>query len=365
MLFQVRIIVWVALLIPGLLWPAVSPAQSPLRIAYVEVGPLGYNQRMFQGLARELYKNKLLTSPPPEQVLSTQEYWKWLGQHAVSAQLHFLSDGFYSFSWKETLVDPVCKSVQERLEKRHDVDLILAFGTQAGQKMAKLPTDVAIIVAGVTNALEAGIVPSITDSGQDNLVTILEPLRYRHQLEFFHKVFPFRRLGIAYEDSAAGRNMISLAEIEAAAEELGVELVRAYADLHDSSDLVARRLRACHEQLLEQHVDAVYLTYCSSMSDAQKQHALAPLIERAIPVFSQARVDDVKNGALLSFVDSGVSEGRFAATLLLQILRGKLPRSLSQIFISPKLLAINLRTATAIGWNPSLEVLLSVDEFFD
>ncbi|MBO5490481.1 MAG: ABC transporter substrate-binding protein, partial [Desulfovibrio sp.] len=68
---------------------------------------------------------------------------------------------------------------------------------------------------------------------------------------------------------------------------------------------------------------------------------------------------------LLSFVDDSVEEGHAAARLLLGVLDGILPRAMSQKFHGARLLAINLRTATYLGWNPSLEVLLSVDEFYE
>ena len=44
---------------------------------------------------------------------------------------------------------------------------------------------------------------------------------------------------------------------------------------------------------------------------------------------------------------------------------GILPRALSQKFQSPILIAINLGTAALMGWNPPLEILLTVDEFYD
>ena len=46
------------------------------------------------------------------------------------------------------------------------------------------------------------------------------------------------------------------------------------------------------------------------------------------------------------------------------IIRGAKPRDLSQIFESSVSLAMNLRMATLIGWNPPLEILAAVDEFY-
>ena len=84
-----------------------------------------------------------------------------------------------------------------------------------------------------------------------------------------------------------------------------------------------------------------------------------------IAPIAQAGVDDVKQSALISFVDSALEQGRQTARLLRVVMDGLLPRTLPQRFHSPILLAINLRTVTSIGWNTPLDVLLSEDEFYD
>ncbi|MCR5814960.1 MAG: ABC transporter substrate-binding protein [Desulfovibrio sp.] len=343
-----------------------AQAQTPLRVICVESGPLEYNLRLLDGMIQELYRHDCLISfPPPRgQIPRSKAFWTWCTQNVNKQRLVFLPDGFYSFGWDESKRRMLRHEIRKRVLINRDVDLILAIGTPAGLDMAALSPHVPVMVVGVTNAIEAGIVPSVLDSGQDNLVAIVEPKRYYQQLKYFQQILPFKRLGISYEDSPAGKSMISLAEIEEAAADLGFELVRCTSDLYNNSEVVTEHLSACHRQFVKEQVDAVYLTYSTKLSSRQKQQILTPLIQAGIPTFSQSLSDDVKNGALLSFVDSGFAEGLFAAEILLNIATGKSPRSLSQHFQSPKLLAINLRTATLLGWDPPLEVLLSIDEFF-
>lgn len=70
-------------------------------------------------------------------------------------------------------------------------------------------------------------------------------------------------------------------------------------------------------------------------------------------------------GALLSISQTNTEEeGVFNAELMAAIIRGAKPRDLSQIFESSVSLAMNLRMATLIGWNPPLEILAAVDEFY-
>lgn len=90
-----------------------------------------------------------------------------------------------------------------------------------------------------------------------------------------------------------------------------------------------------------------------------------PLADAHIPTFSQMGAPDVVHGALLSVAQSNTAEeGRFSAGLVEAILKGARPRDLSPVFESPVSMALNLFMATLIGWNPPLEVLAAVDEFY-
>ncbi len=342
-----------------------SPQAQPLNIILVESGPVNYNFQLLYGFAQDLYKQSFLTLPPPPDLQKAQQLWQWLGQHSRFQRLSFSVNGYYSYDWDKAKRRVLRESVRRRLEEQQDVDIIIALGTPAAFDMANMPTDKPVIVAGVTSPVEAGIVPSVSDSGKDNLVAVVQPKENQQQLEYFHKVIPFKRLGITYEDTDFGKSMLAFDEIEHTADILGFELVPCQANLFGEPELVTQSLLECHRQFAEKQADAVYLTYSSTLTAQQRSTTLEPLIEASIPTFSQALVEDVKYGALLSFVDSCISEGQFVANLLVKIAAGHMPRKLSQVFLSPKLLAVNLRTAALIGWNPPLDVLLSIDEIYE
>ena len=356
-----------ALLLP--LCAITVEARTPMRAIYVESGPLDYNLRVLTGLARVLHDEGFLISEPPRSLTdkgTAKKFWQWMGEQSDKTRVRFLADGFYSSEWDDDRRRELIETVCQRLEKRGDVDVIFAFGTWAGIDMAALPTNVPIIALAITNAVTAGIVPSVADSGKDNLVAVVEPMRYKRQVEYFHEILPFKRLGVVYEDSPTGRSMVGLNEIESAANGLGVELVRCRTVMHEAdADVVADRVEECHRSLINQHADAVYLTFNVTMTAEQKRRTLAPLIEKNVPTFSQVGTEDVRHGALASCIDTGIAEGRFAARLVRGVYDGLLPRAMSQRFQSPLLLAINVRTASYIGWNPPLEVLSSVDRFYE
>ena len=129
--------------------------------------------------------------------------------------------------------------------------------------------------------------------------------------------------------------------------------------------MAAQRLTACHARLAAEGADAVYLTYNRGMQADVLADVLAPLSTRRIPTFSQNGVTDVAHGALLSISQANLEEeGMFGAGIMAAIIKGAKPRSLSPIFESSVSLALNLRMATLVGWNPPLEILAAVDDFY-
>ena len=339
------------------------------RVIYVEGGPFSDYQRIFQGLALGLEERGLIRNghvPLPKDSEEVRGMWEWLHRHAGGNRLVFLAVGFYSAEWDSRQREKVRQDVLRRIREKKDVDMVLAFGTWAGQDLAAQDLPVPVIVSSVTNAVDAGIIPSVEDSGRDNLVAPIEPDRFKRQVLLFHDIFAFKKLGIAYEDTPAGRSSIALNEIEDAARELGVTLLRCTDtfDIQDT-DLASERLLACHKKLVEQGAEAVYLTYNVGLQASAMRNVLQPLADAHIPTFSQLGVPDVVHGALLSVAQSNAAEeGRFSAGLVEAILKGARPRDLSPVFESPVSMALNLFMATLIGWNPPLEVLAAVDEFY-
>lgn len=326
-------------------------------------------QRIFQGLALGLEERGLIRNghvPLPKDSEEVRGMWEWMHRHAGGNRLVFLADGVYSAEWDSRQREKVRQDVLRRIREKKDVDMVLAFGTWAGQDLAAQDLPVPVIVSSVTNAVDAGIIPSVEDSGRDNLVAPIEPDRFKRQVLLFHDIFAFKKLGIAYEDTPAGRSSIALNEIEDAARELGVTLLRCTDtfDIQDT-DLASERLLACHKKLVEQGAEAVYLTYNVGLQASAMRNVLQPLADAHIPTFSQLGVPDVVHGALLSVAQSNAAEeGRFSAGLVEAILKGARPRDLSPVFESPVSMALNLFMATLIGWNPPLEVLAAVDEFY-
>ncbi|MCR4667696.1 MAG: ABC transporter substrate-binding protein [Desulfovibrio sp.] len=347
-----------------------NPAtKKPMRVIYVEGGPFLDFQLIFRGIAQGLYDKKLIDNasiPLLRDASSMRSAWKWMQRNAGGKDFEFLKDGFYSANWDASQRSAILEAVRRRIVEKKDVDLILAFGTWAASDIKNLDTQTPVVAVGVSNAVESKIVSSLKDSGKDNLVAVIDPLRFKRQLDFFVRHFNFKKLGIAYEDTPSGRDSISLKEIETFARSNNVELIRCtnMFDIPDTA-LAAQRLYECHKSLVEKGAEAVFITYNVGMAPEYAYHVLTPLLDAKLPTFSQLGPSEVKMGVLLSTTVSHIyGEGLFAASLIQKIHAGAIPRSLSQVLHNSMNLAVNINTATIIGWNPDLDVLASVDEFY-
>jgi len=353
-------------LLPFLASPA-SAEEKVWRAIYVEGGPFSNYQKTLAFTARGLERLGLIRNGAvsiPEGSESSKEMWGWLAQNAAG-RIAFLDDGHYSAEWDAQKRIEIRNDILERIRTRGDVDMIIAMGTWSGADMAEKDLGIPVFSMSVTDAVSAGIVASVEDSGKDNVHAQLEPGRFRRQLSMFHEIFRFKRLGVPFEDTPEGRNTCAMDEIVATARELGIELVLAAAPLDVADEEQAfRNLKGCVDRLLTQGADALYLTYTSTPM-SRIPGLMKPVSEAGIPSFAQAGPDLVKYGVLMSLAQAGFDDiGNFEAEAIAAVIGGRKPRDVSQVFEPELGLAINLKTAMAIGWNPPLEILAAVDEIY-
>lgn len=347
--------------------PAGRPEGRAWRLAYVEGGPFPDYPLILRALMLDLQARGLAAPAhlPPD--AETDVLWAAMADAARPGdRVIFLKDGFFSAGWDEGRRDAIRRELPRRMEERCDVDMILAFGTMAGRDVVAMNPAVPVLAASVTNAVEAGIIESVADSGRDNVVAPVAPSRYLRRALLFREIFPFRKLGVVYEDTPEGRGIAAMGELENAAWLGGFELAGCHPrPAGDGPGSVAAGIRACHGRLAADGVDAVFLTIARGLADDDVEDVIRPLTEAGIPTFAQAGASWVERGALLSLSPASLDgEGRFCGRLVGEIVGGAMPRRLNPIFEEAGTLSVNLRTATLIGWNPPLDVLASVDTFF-
>lgn len=367
MLFRVfMLVVFVFVIDP--LSSFAGEAEKVWRLAYLEGGSFYEFPKVLVGMAygmkeRGLIKNSMLGVLQTEK--TSKEVWDWLSLNAEDNRVEFVADAYYTGEWNVETFAARCAELQERIRTKKDIDAVLAFGTWAGKGMTASKSPVPILVISANNPQASGIVNSVETSGKENVFATFVRDYSKRQLTLFHDIFSFKRLGIVYEDTSNGRSSVGLKEIEETADEIGFELVRCLC-INSDTDQARESLLACHKKLADQNVDAVFVTVNNSVKQEMIPKLMQPFAKKGIPSYAQGGSLEVQGGVLLSIAMSDFDEqGKFSGNALADIiLNGKKPEEIPQSYFSVVSLAINLRMATMIGWNPSLEILAAVDEIY-
>ncbi|MCU0589128.1 MAG: hypothetical protein MUF52_13365 [Syntrophobacteraceae bacterium] len=337
------------------------------RIAYFEGGEYTDYQKIFSETIRALMKLGWIETAeiPPQGGEETKSLWSWLSTGARSKYLEFVQDAHYSTNWDDELRKKTVETVIERLNEKKDIDLLIAMGTAAGKDFANDRHKTPTIVISASDPLGAGIIKSVEDSGLEHLHAQVDPNRYDRQLRIFHEIVGFKKLGVAYEDTSNGRSYAALDKIEKMSRDRGFEVVRC----HTKSDISDTRLAEdsvtqCFNEL-SRSADAIYVTFQGGVNMRSIPQLVKIANESHIPTFSQSGSEEVRHGFLLSISQAGFKYiGEFHAGIIARVLNGAKPNQLGQLFEEPPKIAINLKTAELIGFDPPVVLLGAADEIF-
>lgn len=366
------ILLIIAIMLPAVAVPSGSSDTAPKlkdgkkwRIGYYESGSFASYSLTFGNIIQALTKMGWLeeTGNCPYKE-DSRAIWTWLGTHNSSKYIEFVKDAYYSFDNDTSRHEATKADLIKRLNEQKDIDLMIVMGTVAGQDLAQSSLSVPVMIFSTSDAVKAGIIASSEDSGRDNVWAHVEPYRYKRQVELFHDIFRFKKLGLVYENSVAGKSYVAFEDLADLAEERGFELVSVYVDERVSdSDEYHKNLTEAYRKLSEE-VDAVYLTLHTKQQLTKLPDVLAPLTEKKIPTFTQMS-REVQYGALMAVVMSNFEYvSAFDAGAIVKVLNGASPRSLVQTFVSPPNISLNLAVADHIGYAPSFPILLTADTVY-
>jgi ABC-type uncharacterized transport system substrate-binding protein len=334
----------------------------------VEGGPFSDYRDVLEGLAYGLSDQELIQNvrfPLPEEIQTSQDLWEHLVSKAESSQIEFVADGFYSAGWDPEKREQNQLSILKRIETQKDVDLILAFGTWAGEDLVGVIADIPIMVLCVTDPVNAHLSETPLDSGRDNVHVYVDDGRVERQIKIFHELFQFSRMGVPMDNTPSGQASMGLMAILQTAAELNFQVVTCE-DALETPNVSEnfKRLVQCLEKL-SQESDAIYLTANNGMLLERMGEILGPIIAAKIPSFSQKGYREAQAGVLLSVGEANFGDiGYFESEVLNSIIHGVKPREIVQMAQSPLVLALNLRMAMEIGWNPPFEVLVAADALY-
>ncbi|MBF0117617.1 MAG: ABC transporter substrate-binding protein [Desulfobacterales bacterium] len=348
--------------------PKAKPDGKKWRIGCYESGPYKDYLSTLTAIVHELAelgwieKTNIPTQESPE---DTSKLWKWLSTDIKSKYLEFVSDAYWSSKFDKTLRESNKKIIIERLSQKKDIDLMFAFGTIAGQDLANNNHSVPSLVCSVSDAIGSKIVKSVTDSGFDHVHARLAPERYERQINMFHKIVGFKKLGVAFENSPDGRNIAAVDKIEKVAKEKGFEIIPCYSkNITPDKKEAEESLYKCLNELAPK-IDAFYITLQRGVSLKTLPQILEILNKYKIPTFSQSGSEEVKYGVLMSMSRKTFNDvGRFEAETMAKIFNGAKPRDLNQVFENPLKIALNLKEAEIIGWKAPMDMFEIAEEVY-
>ncbi len=347
--------------------PRAKSSGEKWRIGYYEGGEYIDYQKIFSETVKGLMKLGWIEPGelPALKGEETKPLWEWLSSEGRSKYLQFVKGAHYNANWDDKLREKTAAEIVKRLKEKKDLDLILAMGTWAGKDLANNEHSTAVEVISASDPVAAGIIKSVEDSGYDHVHAQIDPYRYERQVRVFHDMVGFKKMGICYEDTEAGRSYAAVEKVEKVAKERGFEIIRAFtkSDVADTK-LAEESVKKAFADLARK-CDAIYVTVQGGVN----YRTIPALVEiansRQIPTFSQSGSEEVKYGFLASISQAGFKYiGEYHAETISKIFNGAKPRQLPQLFEEPPKIAINLKTAEIIGFVPPVDILLAADEIY-
>ncbi len=336
------------------------------RIGFVEGGPYANYQSILEAMIKSLIELGWIEDgiiPKSKDESETKTLWNYLSSTIKSEYLEFPSDAYYSSDWHDLERKKLQPIIIDRLNNKADIDLVLAFGTWAGQDLANNQHSTPTIVLSASNAVRSGIIKSVEDSGFDHIHAWIDPKKSERQLRLFHEIFGFKKIGLAYENDIDGRSYAAVDDVHNLAQELGFQVVECHMDIHSAgSSQEERELTKCYNELAPK-IDAMYITDYAGLTKKNLPNLLSPLFAYQLPMFAQTRYDLVENGILMGAGRTDFkADAKFYVQTLTAILNGSRPRDLPQIFESPLKLVVNLESANKIGFRVPIDILAGAFE---
>lgn len=365
-----------SLLLPVLPCSADDASLSPVlnkgrkwRIGYYEGGSyVNYpaNLRTIAAGLAELGWMEPLSIPAMADDTASKPVWDYLARNTRSKYIEFVADGYWSAQWSKTDRPQAKDRIIERLNRKKDIDFMIAMGTWAGQDLSNNLHNTPTMAVSVSNPVRSGMSATAKDSGIDHFHAKCDPTRYIRQLRLFHLLVHFKKLGVVYENTPEGKTYAAFDDIQKAAKDYNFEVELCEAafsgiDRKTSTDQVVK----CHERLAGK-VDAVFITVHRGIDAKRMDELIAPFMANKVPTWSQRGPTEVKKGVLFSISRGGfIDVGRYHAKVMARIFNGQKPRSVNQLFEDPKLIAVNTRTAEQIDFKVPESIMRIAHEIYE
>jgi putative ABC transport system substrate-binding protein len=228
------------------------------------------------------------------------------------------------------------------------VDLILSITTPAtlAAQRATADNDIPVVFVPLTDPVGAGVVESLKQPG-GNITGITFGLQEGRRLKWLVQIVPtIEEIYIPYNPKDQGA-VLGLEMVSEAAMALGVELLTR--EVRNPEEITAA------VENIPEETDAIYL-----LADSLLGTHATEFVKLQLPTSAANPSDLTDHDVLTSYGIDQMSSGKQAARLADQIFQGVKPADLP-VEMAEFYLAINLKTAEAIGLDISDEILLQAD----
>lgn len=345
--------------------PCTKADGSAFTIGYVDLDPYPATGEWLYRFIEQLREDGWITYPGelPFDVNNTdaRQLIDYLSRQDLGDYIRFSGQANYyiseSYDGKEYVKQDLAKHIQQG-----DVDLLLCLGTQPAEFVIHEMeiTQVPVMVSAVVDPVAAGLVESGEYSGRPNVWVHTSTGIYTSQMKLYYDSFPFQNIGMAYYDVS----IASLKAYQEAADELGFQITAKKISAK-VTDTYYDELEQVYQELASQGIDAFLLNSDIIKDESRIKPLLDIFYERNIPVFVQASEYYVRDGAvmLIESLDAQLSAS-FLTDTMSQILNGAKPGEISQVFVTPPYLNINLEAAEQIDFPVTEDMILSAGRLY-
>jgi len=247
----------------------------------------------------------------------------------------------------------------DKLLNDPEVDLVICVGVLSSQEAARREVLQKPVVATVTADPELQGFPLVKGvSGRRNFVYITNVRNIDDDLKLFKQAVRFSHVAVMVDQGVlAGFGNFSFIKADQLRSLLGIEITPV--PVGDSLEASVRAIPA--------DVDAVYVTPLLRFGDEGMQSLGNALIKRKLPSFSSYGISELNDGLLMATGGRPEDDVRLVRRIALnvqRILLGEDPGGIPVALQESRRLAINMRTAQAIGFAPRFAVLTEAEQLF-
>lgn len=345
--------------------PCTKPDGSKFTIGYVDLDPYPATGEWLYRFIEQLRADGWIaySGELPFDVHNTdaKRLIEYLSHQDLGDYLQFSGEVNYYISESCDGEAFVRKDLQKHVRQK-DIDLLLCLGTQPAELVIHKMgiTQVPVMVSAVVDPVASGLVESEEYSGKPNVWVHTNNGIYTNQMKLYYDSCPFQNIGMVYYDES----IASLESYQKAADELGF-VITAEKISPKVTDTYYDRLEKIYRKLAARGIDAFLLNSDIIKDESRIRPLLEIFYEKDIPVFVQTSEYYVRDGAvmLIESLDAQLAAPFLTGTMS-QILNGKRPGEISQSFVTPPYLSINLKAADQTGFPVTEDMILSAGRLY-